>query len=106
MSYGAGGVASGAVGAPAAATTLDNLGRYLSEYNHPNIADDDFWDEFWGPPSQPNFHWNLTNSGTNAMNGTITFNVDGNTFDANGPLGYCRTLVEPTIAKHRRELPE
>ncbi len=70
--------------APAAATTLDNLSRYLSEYNHPNTASDDFWDEFWGPPSQPNFHWNLTNSGTNAKNGTLTFNVAGSWYDSNG----------------------
>ncbi|MDD9908822.1 MAG: M10 family metallopeptidase C-terminal domain-containing protein [Ahrensia sp.] len=56
----------------------------MSEYNHPNTADDDFWDEFWGPPSQPNFHWNLLSTGTNAQSGTISFNVDGNSYDANG----------------------
>ncbi|MGX9353360.1 M10 family metallopeptidase C-terminal domain-containing protein (plasmid) [Shimia sp. W99] len=80
--YGSGGVDSGAVAAPAAATTIDNLARYLSEYNHANTASNDFWDDFWGVG--PNFHWNLATTGTNAQSGTITFNLGANNYDSDG----------------------
>ncbi|NKW91422.1 matrixin family metalloprotease [Rhodobacteraceae bacterium R_SAG9] len=77
--------ALGNIGAPAAATTLDNLARYLSEYNHGNTAGSDFWDDFWPADGEgPNYHWNLTNSGLNAQNGVITFNLGANNYDSNG----------------------
>ncbi len=84
---GSGGAGGGGVGVPAAATSLDNLSRFLSEYNHANTADEDFWDGFWdsaGDSEGPNYHWNLTNTGLNAQNGVITYNVMGNNYDADG----------------------
>ena len=78
---------SDGVGAPAAATSLNTIARYLSEYNAGG-AGDDFWDEFWGSLTPegwaPNFHWNLTNSGLYAQNGTLTYNVMGNWYDSDG----------------------
>jgi len=86
-SFGGGGV-SGGVGAPAAATTLNTLATYLNERNT-GSGGADFWDDFWGGGSDVSTpFWNLTASGTNAQNGTITFNVtSANFFDSNGLAG-------------------
>ncbi len=75
------------IGAPAAAASLSTLARYLSEYNATGSGND-FWDDFWGGLTPqgyaPNFHWNLTNSGLDAKNGVLTYNVAGNWYDADG----------------------
>ena len=58
--------------APAPAATLATLGTYLNERNT-GSGGNDFWDEFWAPMNSPFF--NLTNSGVNAKNGVIHYNV-------------------------------
>jgi Ca2+-binding RTX toxin-like protein len=72
-------------GAQNPATSIQDLARYLSEYNSTisgSNGGDDFWDEFWGIGTD--FHWNLTDSGTNAKNGTLTYNISGSWWDDNG----------------------
>lgn len=83
-SFGGGGATAGDVAAPAAATTLNTLATYLNERNT-GSGGNDFWDEFWGGGSDVSTpFWNLTNAGTNAQNGTITFTFGNNFFDSNG----------------------
>ena len=78
------------ISAPAPATSLNTLATYLNERNT-GSGGDDFWDDFWGNGSDwPAPFWNLTNSGTNAQNGTITYNLTGNNYDSDGISGAGR----------------
>ena len=78
------------VGIPAPAASLGTLATYLNERNTGSTGND-FWDDFWGGGTDvPTPFWNLTASGTNAQSGVITYNVTGNTFDANGISGSTR----------------
>ena len=52
-----------------------------------------FWSDFsWSPRK-----WNLSNSGTYAKNGVITFNTSANLFDSDGLSASRATLVEESF---------
>ncbi|MDK3018340.1 M10 family metallopeptidase C-terminal domain-containing protein [Pseudodonghicola flavimaris] len=70
---------------------------YLNELNTDSL-EADYWDDrlgftdgFDGPvPEWPTPFWNLADSGLNARDGVITYNIGGNDYDADGILGATR----------------
>jgi hypothetical protein len=78
---------STSVGTPTPATSIQDLARFLSEYNSTISGSNggyDYWDDADSGYESPDFHWNLTDSGTNAKNGTLTYNISGSWWDDNG----------------------